>query len=115
MGNQCEACLGKPIRAYRNQSTKNREMLADGYSAASMSSEAWSSKNQSLVDAQRLKIEAMMNKSGSDESNHVSDDNDRKCWWLDDKCDASEPKNHESTSRTAPKIVTFSSSLEHQL
>jgi hypothetical protein len=95
-------------------------MQADEYGAASsISSAAWSSKNQSVVDAQRLKIEAMMSKCSSDESKHVIDESDRKCWWLeDDNCEGFKQKClNDSASRTAAaqKNVTFSSSLEQEL
>ena len=109
MGNQCLGICKQGRN--RNQPTKHEQMLTgEDSEAANITSAAWSSKNQSVVDAQRQKIEAMMSNCSGNESNHLMDDGDRKCWWLeDDKCeDSKQNPLNDRTSRTTQKIVSFS-------
>ena len=63
----------------------------------------WFEENKSIVEAQRLKIEAMLSKSKDDFSHTIHED--RNCWWLEDF----------DTHRSNESKVSFSTVVDHKL
>jgi hypothetical protein len=67
---------------------------------------AWLEGNRSVVESQRLKIEAMLSKSTNDCVHSIHED--RKCWWLE------EIDTHRSEESKQSK-VSFSTVVDHRL